>query len=571
MIPSTMARSVSSSPSSASFQSGWHFVPLGGSEQFGVNLNLYACDGKWIAVDCGIGFADQRFPNVDILLPDPSFLEDRRDDLVGLVVTHAHEDHLGAVPYLWPRLRCPVYCTRFTAAVLRAKLDDFPSCKSMKIIEVEAGGSLVLPPFSLKFLNVAHSIPEAASLAITTRYGTVVHSGDWKIDPAPVIGKPTDEAAFRTVGEAGVLAYIGDSTNCLVPGRGKSETEIEKGLATLFQEIKGRVAVTIFASNIGRIRSIALAARKTGRRVCLIGRSLHRMVASARACGYLGDVPEFLDGEDAALLSPSRLAYILTGSQGEATAALPRIARGDHPALELESGDTVVFSSRAIPGNEKEINAVKNDLSAAGVVVIDPDTTPHRIHASGHPCRDDVAEMIGWLSPRLVVPVHGERLMLDAQAALAESCGVPQTIVPVNGSVIRLAPGTPETVDHIKTGLLAVEPQRIVRSDHPGLIERRKLQFTGAAHVSVVLSREGGLLADPAVTLIGLIDSDDSGELDILTDIREEIADTLDDMREEGVKDRARMEEDIRVAVRRFLSHIFGFKPKVSVHLTVVT
>lgn len=556
--------------SNSNFQSGFHFVPLGGSEQFGVNFNLYACDGKWIAFDCGIGFADHRFPNVDILLPDPDFIEDRRDDLVALVITHAHEDHVGAVPYLWPRLRCPIYCTKFTAAVLRAKFDDFPNCKGAKIIEIEAGQIMDLDPFKLEFLNVSHSIPQAVSTAIETKYGTVVHSGDWNRDLTPVIGKPTDEDAFKSVGDRGVLAYIGDSTNCLVPGRGGSETEVQAGLEQLFSEIQGRVAVTIFASNVGRIHSISLAAKKAGRKVCLLGRSLHRMVASARSCGMLRDVPEFVAVEDMDVLPPNRVTYIVTGSQGEALAALPRISRGEWPGLKLGSGDTVVFSSRAIPGNEKDINVVKNNLSASKVTVIDPESVLQKIHVSGHPYRDEVTDMINWLRPQVVIPVHGERLMLDAQAALATSIGIKQTIVPNNGAVIRLAPGAPEVVDHVKTGLLAVEPQRIVRADHRGLSERRKLQFTGAAHITVALSPRGDLLMDPSVTLMGLIDEDDAGELDIIGDVRQEIEDTLLDLKEEGVTETPRIEEDIRVAVRRLLNQIFGFKPKVSVHLIKV-
>jgi ribonuclease J len=546
---------------------GFYFVPLGGSEQFGVNFNLYAYQGKWLAMDCGIGFADERFPNVDLLLPDPAFIEDRLDDLVGLVITHAHEDHIGAVPYLWPRLRCPIYCTRFTAAVLRAKFGDFPSCKNAQIFEVEDGLSLDLDPFRLHFIQVSHSIPEAVSTVIETPLGRVVHTGDWNADPTPVIGKATDPARFRKVGDDGVLAYIGDSTNCLVNGRGGSEQDVEFGLEKTFEECSGRIAVTIFASNVGRIRSISRAAHAVGRSVCLLGRSLHRMVGAARACGYLGDIPDFVAEEDIGYISSDKILYIVTGSQGETPAALARIARGEWPDLTLGRNDTVIFSSRAIPGNEKNIIAVKNNLSAAKVKIIDPDTTPHKIHVSGHPYRDEVKDMLGWLRPSVVIPVHGERLMLDAQADLAESLGIKQTIVPGNGTLIRLAPGTPEVVDHIETGLLAVEPQRIVRAGHKGLAERRKLQYSGAVHVTVALNRRGDLMMDPQVTLVGLVDHDDAGEMDIVGDIQQEIEDTLVDLKEEDITDPARIEEDIRVAVRRLLTKAFGFKPKVSVHL----
>ena len=549
------------------FATGLHFIPLGGSEQFGVNFNMYACDGICMIFDCGMGFADHRHPNVDILLPDPDFAEDYRDNILGMVITHAHEDHIGAVPYLWPRLRCPIYCTPFTAAVLRAKFDDFPNCKGAKIIEIEAEQSLDLQPFRLKFIHVSHSIPQAVATLIETSHGRVLHSGDWNLDPSPVIDTPTDAAALRKAGEAGVLAYIGDSTNALVSGRGGTEKDVEAGLEKVFRECRGQIGVTIFASNIGRVRSIARAAQAVGRSVCLLGRSLHRMTSSARACGYLHDVRDFIAHEDTGYIPGDQIVYIMTGSQGEAPAALARVARGELPDMKFGKGDTVVFSSRAIPGNETDINTVKNNLSASGVSIIDPDTTQHKIHVSGHPYRDEISDMIGWLKPKLVVPVHGERLMLDAHAELAKASGVEQTIVPLNGSVIRLAPGVPAVIDHVKTGLLAVEPQRIVKSDHKAIAERRKLQYSGAAHVTIALNKRGDLLMDPQVTLVGMIDHEDAGELDVITDIRIEIEDTLADLKEEDITDDARIEEDIRVAVRRMLNQIFGFKPKVSVHL----
>ena len=549
------------------FNQGLYFLPLGGSEQFGVNFNLYACDGKWVLFDCGIGFADHRYPNVDILLPDPAFAEGIRDDLLGLVITHAHEDHIGAVPYLWPRLKCPIYCTKFTAAVLRAKFDDYPNCKGAKIIEIDAGGSIDLDPFKLHFYSVAHSIPQAVATLIETKHGNVMHSGDWNLDPSPVVGKPTDEAGLRKAGEKGVLAYVGDSTNALVPGRGGSERDVEIGLTAAFKEYKGLIAATIFASNIGRVRSIAKAAQANGRSVCVLGRSLHRMTAAARACGYLNDIPPFVSHDDMEYVSSDKVVYIVTGSQGESVAALARIARGEWPGLKFTKGDTVVFSSRAIPGNETEINLVKNNLSASGVKVVDPDTTPHKIHVSGHPYRDEIMDMLSWVKPQLVIPVHGERLMLDAQAELARAAGVGQTIVPNNGSVIRLAPGTPEVIDHVPTGLLAVEPQRIVKSDHKAIAERRKLQYSGAAHITVALTARGDLLMDPQVTLVGMIDGSVAGEYDIIADLRMEIEDTLADLKDEDIHENARIEEDIRVAVRRMLHQIFGFKPKVSIHL----
>lgn len=549
------------------FATGFHFIPLGGSEEFGVNFNLYACDGKWMIFDCGIGFADHRLPGVDILLPDPAFIETYRDDLMGMVITHGHEDHVGAVPYLWPRLRCPIYCTKFTVAVLRAKLNDHPECKGAKVIEISPEKALELAPFSLQFIHVAHSIPQAVSTVIETSYGRVVHSGDWNLDPTPVIDTPTDEAAFRAAGDKGILAYIGDSTNAPQAGRAGSEADVVGGLEQVFHDQPGRIMVTIFASNVGRIQSICRAAEKTGRSVCLLGRSLHRMVSNARSCGYLKDVQDFVNEEDASVIPADKILFIATGSQGEAQAALARIARGDWRGLKLGKGDTAIFSSKAIPGNEKDINAVKNNLSASGVKIIDNKNAGCCIHISGHPYRDEVRDMLSWLRPQAVIPVHGERLMLEAQASLAREMGIDQVVIPNNGSVVRLAPDGPEIVDHVPTQTLAVEPNRIVASDHNAITERRKLQFSGAAHITAAIDDRGFLMAAPHVSLIGMIDHDSPEELEIMDDIKQEIDDVLIDLREDGITDIGKIEEELRVACRRMLNDIFGFKPKVSVHV----
>lgn len=549
---------------------GLYFLPMGGSEQFGVNFNLYNCDGKWLVIDCGIGFADHRFPSVDILLPDPSFLDDKTDQIEGLVITHAHEDHIGAVPYLWPRLKCPIYCTPFTAMVLRQKFEDYPECRRAKIIEVFPGHAIDLDVFKLHFIPVTHSIPQSVATVIETKHGRVLHSGDWNLDPTPVLDEETPAESFKALGKQGVLAYIGDSTNALVPGRGGSERETEAGLEKVFKECTGRIAVTMFASNIGRIQSIARAAKKVDRSICVLGRSLHRMTAAAKNCGYLRDIPQFVKEEDIGYIPSDKIVFIVTGSQGEAAAAMARISRGEWPGLKLGKGDAVIFSSRAIPGNETEINQVKNNLSAAGVRIIDPDTTSHKIHVSGHPYRDEIIDMLSWVKPKTVIPVHGERLMLEAQADIARELQIQNVVVPNNGSVIRLAPGVPEVIDHVKTGLLAVEPSRVVKSDHKAIAERRKLQYSGAAHISVALDKRGDLLMDPQISLVGLIDHDDVDEVQIIADLKQEIEDVLLDLRDDGVEDKELIEEDVRVAVRRMLNQAFGMKPKVSIHVIKV-
>jgi ribonuclease J len=530
-----------------------HFIPLGGAEQFGVNFNVYHTSGKFLAIDCGIGFADHTLPNVDILLPDPTFLEARKENLVGLVITHAHEDHIGAVAHLWPRLKCPVYCTKFTAMVLREKIHDFPNSSSMPIVEIMAGKMIDLHPFRLHFLNVSHSIPEPVATIIETSHGRVLHTGDWNLDPNPVMGHRTEQKTFKNIGEAGLLAYVGDSTNAPVLGHSKSESEVEIGLQSLFTEQTGRIAITIFASNIARIHSIAKAAESVGRSVCVLGRSLHRMIGCAKSCGYLGDLQNFVEEFDLKFISGEKLVVIATGSQGEAMAALSRLSRGEWPQIKMSKGDTVIFSSRAIPGNETEINAVKNNFSGGGVKVIDPDSTTHKIHVSGHPYAGDIHKMLTWTKPNIVVPVHGERVMLEAHASIARDLNVPHVIVPTNGAVIQLSGDNPRTIDHIETGTLAVEPNRVVRSDHKSISERRKLQFSGAAMISMA-----------QITLMGLADDSEDGKL--TKDLHKIIEDSL----EKATEDVTSLDEFIRAACRRHLTQVFGFKPKVSVHILTI-
>lgn len=538
------------------------FIPLGGAEQFGVNFNLYHYQGKYIAFDCGIGFADHQYPNVDILLPDPQFIEQHKKDLLGLVITHAHEDHIGAVAYLWDRLRCPVYCTSFTAAVLREKLHDHPQASSMPIIEIDAGKMISLSPFTLHFLAVSHSVPESIATVIETDLGKILHSGDWNQDPSPVLGAKTEASVFQKVGNSGLLAYVGDSTNAPVAGRSKSEAQVEEGLTKLFLEQTGRITITIFASNIARIQSIARAADEAGRSVCVIGRSLHRMIGCAKQCGYLNDIKPFVDEKDLKFVPADKLVVIATGSQGETMAALSRLSRGEWSDIRMGRGDTVIFSSRAIPGNEAEINAVKNNFCGAGVKVIDPDNTSHCIHVSGHPYADDIRDMLSWTKPKIVVPVHGERVMLEAHADLAREMGVEHVIVPTNGSVIKLAPNAPEIIDHVETGLLAVEPKRVVKANHKAIHERRKLQFTGAVMISLALSAQKTLLMDPQITLMGL--SADAEEDEKLA---KELCNIIENTLESADDSIVQLDEYIRAACRRYLTQIFGFKPKVSVHI----
>ncbi|MBP7722056.1 MAG: ribonuclease J [Alphaproteobacteria bacterium] len=543
-----------------------YFVPLGGSEQFGVNMNVYISGGKFLVVDCGMGFADERFPGIDLVLPDPEFLEQNREKIAGLVITHAHEDHIGAVAYLWKRLQCPVYTTRFTAAVLRVKLNDHGVHK-VPVNVVKPNEGVDLGPFGLTFIPVSHSVPDTCSLLIETPEGNVLHSGDWNLDPKPVVGQKINEDDFKKAGQKNIIAYVGDSTNAEVPGRAGSESEVEKGLETEFRKCKGRVAVTIFSSNVGRIISIVRAAQKCGRRVAVVGRSLHKMIDAAMECGYLRDVPHFLDEDEVEDVPPSELVMIVTGSQGEFRSALARLARGEHQSFALKRGDTVIFSARSIPGNERAVNDVKNNLSGAGVHIITPSDTDSIIHVSGHPCRDEIAEMYQWVRPQTVIPVHGERVQLEAHAAFARQCQIPNVIVPSNGTIIKLAPGRPVIVDHIATGLLAVDQKRIISIDHGSISDRRKLQFTGAVHLSLVLDAKGMLKGEPKLDTVGLIDQQLSGERKLEDSLYNEIMDILEDMNDEDLTNNHFVEEELRIGIRRFFVHTLGFKPKTTVHV----
>lgn len=551
--------------------SGLNFIPLGGSEQFGVNLNVYECEDDFLVVDMGIGFADEHFPGIDILLPNPKYLEGHKKKISGLIITHAHEDHIGAVAHLWPRLKCPIYCTRFTAEILKKKMGEVPACKKAPITVVDMDATVQIGTYMVQFIPVTHSVPETASLLVKTKYGNVLHSGDWNLDPTPVLGAPTSEKTFREIGKQGVLAYIGDSTNANVEGRSGSEMNVQKGLAEVIKENdKGAIVITIFSSNIGRIHSICKAAEANGRSVGLVGRSLHRMVGAAKTCGYLNDIQDFVDEDDLSSLPRDNVVIIATGSQGESRAQMARIARGDSRFYRIQRGDTVIFSSRAIPGNEKNIYGVQNNLAAAGVKIVNPNDTKHCIHVSGHPCRDEIIDMFDWLKPDMVIPVHGERVMLEAHAKLAHSCQVSKTIIPNNGSVIHLAPNAPAVVDHVTTGVLAVEPGRIIDGGHKAIAQRRQLQYAGAIHASIVLDQNLDFLSDPHLSTQGLIDEDSNDGMDFEDDLFNVIDDALRKLKKGKNKSEDFVAEEIRIVLRRYANNVLRMKPKTDVHVSII-
>ncbi|HZL01440.1 MAG TPA: ribonuclease J [Caulobacteraceae bacterium] len=501
------------------------FLPLGGSNEIGMNFNLYgfgpAHARQWIVVDLGVTFGDQTTPGVDIILPDPTFIEEHARDILGIVLTHAHEDHIGAVAWLWPRLKAPLYATPFTAFLLREKLREAGILDEVKITEVPLGGTFALGPFELSLITLTHSIPEPNGLAIRTPLGTILHTGDWKIDPDPLTGEATDEAAIRRLGDEGILAMVCDSTNVFVDGEAGSEADVRETLATLIGELKGKVAAACFASNVARMDSIIRAAQANGRRVCLVGRSMIRMSQAARSVGLLTGIPPFVSDSEAARLPSSQILYLCTGSQGEPRAALFRVADGTHPHVKLGQGDACVFSSRIIPGNEIPIGNLQNKLADRGVRLYTERDHPG-IHVSGHPCRDELKRMYQWARPRIAVPTHGERRHLLEHAALARDLQVPQTIAPRNGDMVRLAPGLPEIIDEVPAGRLYVDAGVVTPENGDALRERRHAATNGMLTVSIALDGRNRTVSGPEVRALGLPADEDYPLAEVLADLGRE-------------------------------------------------
>ncbi|MFO1083686.1 MAG: ribonuclease J [Reyranellaceae bacterium] len=537
------------------------FLALGGAGEIGMNLNLYGHAGKWLMIDLGIGFADGTMPGVEVVMPDPAFIEERRDQLVGIVLTHAHEDHLGAVADLWPRLGSPVYATPFAGSVLKRKLGEAGLLETVPVIEIPLRGRLSLPPFELELITMTHSILEPNALAIRTKLGTVFHTGDWKIDPEPLLGDVTDEAVLRRIGEEGALAMVCDSTNVFVEGEAGSESTVRANLEKLVKAGKNRVAVTCFASNLARVESIALAAVASGRHPVLSGRALVRMVEAAQECGYLLDFPACVPESQAGFLPRDKVLFICTGSQGEPRASMAKLASGDHRDLVLEAGDTAIFSSRIIPGNEHSVGRLHNALLARGVeIVTDSDAN---VHVSGHPARDELVQVYQWIRPKIAVPVHGELRHMVEHAALARACQVPETIVAPNGTLVRLAPGPAEIVDHVPAGRLARDGDGVVPLDGASLRERRKLLWNGSAAATLVIDAKGRPMAPPMVTLRGFEDEERALSQAVAAGLEEMLA----DLKTADRADDSRIDQAARTVVRRVVRAHLGKKPLTDVHI----
>jgi ribonuclease J len=536
------------------------FVALGGSGEIGMNVNLYGCRGQWIMVDLGLNFAGPDYPGIELILPDLEFIEDQQERLTGIVLTHGHEDHIGALPYLAEELKSPLYATPFTAGLIAGKLEEEGLTGHVDLNIVERGGTVELGPFRISFVALSHSIPEGNGLLIETPFGNIFHTGDWKIDETPVLGSAPDTDILTEIGDRGVLALVCDSTNVFQAQPSGSEESVHEGLLTQAMMANGRVLATTFASNAARLQTIGRVALETGRQVCIAGRSLERILRVAQATGYLKDFPPPVSFDEAMRLPRDQLLIIATGGQGEPRAALGRVASGNHD-LKLTTGDTVIFSSRIIPGNEVAIGRIMNQLSDLGVQIV-TERQAH-VHVSGHPGRPELIEMYKWVRPEIVVPVHGEPRHLAEHARLALSHGIPHAIVQKNGDVIRLAPGEPKKVDEVRVGRLVLDGDVILPADGSTVNERRRIGYGGLITVAVPVGGNGGLAGTPLVRPFGVPVEEDRDDF---------IADATDAATRafsSGV-DEDKVRESIRLAVRRCATLWTGKKPVVEVMLLQV-
>ena len=547
------------------------YAPLGGVGEIGMNLSIYGLGNEqrrsWLAVDLGVSFAsEEHLPGVDLILPDIRYLVEERKSLAGLVLTHAHEDHFGAVLELWPRLKVPVYATPFTAALLAAKRASEPGAPEIPVTIVPLGGRFKAGPFDIELVTMAHSIPESNALIIRTPGGTVLHTGDWKLDSTPVLGDVTDETKLRALGAEGCLALIGDSTNAVRDGRSPSEADVAKTIAELVRTARGRVAVTTFASNVGRLRSVAEAARAAGRELVVVGRAMDRIIQVARETGYWNDMPEARPVDAYGYLPPNKVVALCTGSQGEPRAALARIAEDQHPDVTLSRGDCVIYSARTIPGNEKAVGRVINGLIEQGIEVITDRT--HLVHVSGHPRRAELEDLIGWVKPKILIPVHGEALHMSEHAALARRLGVKEVVQCRNGDLVRLSSDA-RIIDEVPAGRLYKDGGLLVEADARTIADRRRLGFAGAVSIALAITDKGVLAADPELDLIGIPERDRDGGL-IIEAVNDAIIQTYESLPRGRRRDPDAVAESIRRAVRATIAQRWGKKPMCHVHVLTV-
>jgi ribonuclease J len=544
------------------------YCSLGGAGEIGMNLNLFGYgkpgEYKWIIVDIGVTFSDDNIPGIEVILPNPEFIANQKENLLGIVLTHAHEDHVGAIAHLWPMLECPIYATPFTAAIVREKFKEKKINIGSHLKIVKLGGNVKLGAFDIDYVTLTHSILEPNGLAITTPEGVVLHTADWKIDEDPLIGEKTDVKKLTELGKKGVLAMVCDSTNIFNLGSSGSESLVRTGLLTVLEKMKNRIVITSFASNVARMETVFKVAEKIGRHVCLVGRSMNRIYELARQCNYLQDIKVSIDVRDSKKMPKNKMVFLCTGSQGEQRAALARIANGTHPDLHLEKDDNVIFSSRIIPGNEKRLYKIFNDFSKSEINVLSEENS--MIHVSGHPAREDLKKMYNWVKPKILIPVHGEQRHMAEHINFAKEMGVKFPIKVSNGEIIRLAPGEPQVVDKVTSGRVYLDGKVLIDNDSPVLKERRNMAANGYMEITVLISKNGQIKNNPIITLKGIpFIEEDSSEIEY--DLEDVVMDTCKSFNLNNSKQEKNLIDTLKGNCRKLINDKSGKKPFVNINL----
>ena len=544
------------------------FCSLGGAGEIGMNLNLFGYgkpgEYKWIIVDIGVTFSDDNIPGIEVILPNPEFIANQKENLLGIVLTHAHEDHVGAIAHLWPLLECPIYATPFTAAIVKEKFKELKINIGSHLKIVKLGGNVKLGAFDIDYVTLTHSILEPNGLAITTPEGVVLHTADWKIDENPLIGEKTDVKKLTEIGKKGVLAMVCDSTNIFNLGSSGSESLVRTGLLTVLEKMKNRIVITSFASNVARMETVFKVAEKIGRQVCLVGRSMNRIYQLARQCNYLQDIKVPVDVRDAKKIPKNKIVFLCTGSQGEQRAALARIANGTHPDLHLEKDDNVIFSSRIIPGNEKRLFKIFNDFSKNDINVLSEENS--MIHVSGHPAREDLKKMYSWVKPKILIPVHGEQRHMSEHISFAKDMGIKFPVKVSNGEILRLAPGEPEVVDKVTWGRVYLDGKVLIDNDSPVLKERRNMAANGYMEITVLISKNGQIKNNPIVTLKGIpLIEEDASEIEY--DLEDVVMDTCKTFNLNNSKQEKNLIDTLKGNCRKLINEKSGKKPLVNINL----
>jgi len=543
------------------------FCPLGGSGEIGMNMNLYAYgkedDRKWIIVDMGVTFADDSIPGIDLIFPDPGFILDKKNDLLGIVLTHAHEDHIGAIAHIWPKLKCKMYATPFTAALIDEKFKEKKIDVSSYLKIVPLNSKIKLGPFEIDFVTLTHSILEPNGLSISTPLGTILHTGDWKVDPNPLIGGNIDEEKLKEIGEKGVASMICDSTNIFSPGRAGSESDVRESLLKIMKLKTQKILVTSFASNVARMETIFYCANKTGRSICLVGRSMHRIYKAARKCGYLKGLIEPLESRDAKKIPKNKILYLATGSQGEPMGAMNRIINGAHPDVFVESGDCVIFSSKIIPGNEKKLYLLQNKIVKENIELITEENA--FVHVSGHPNRDDLKDMYKWVKPQCVIPVHGEHRHMIEHVAFAKKMQVPKTLQIENGDIIKILPGkTPQIVDKAPSGRVYLDGSLGVESDSQSIKERKNISINGYLEITLIVSNNGKI-KKPIISFKGIPETDENETF--IFDMEDEILNICRTFSLENKSQEKKLIEILKQNCRRIIKDKTGKKPFTNINI----